>query len=460
MRFLPPTVAIPEQPLFSAAARRQWLPGAVLFFLATLAIGVAGFFALGLEKPLDADGPYYVEIGRQLAAGNGYTTTLDPWPQYADYNRMPGWPVMLAPLFWLFPSASPDLAGRLACLVVLALVAGLYYVLGWRLSGSKLVATCSAIGVSSSAVLYGLAFDAMSEPPFLLWIGLSALAFSYGLRGAPLGGLLLGVAILIRANMQAGPVLFVALLLAVPAGRALLREHWQDRRVWAALVLTALLPGLWMVRSYRAFGEFTLSYCEGESLFGSYNQKTVEELGDWGYWIFPDFVPGVEPKRSLAARMNPKQMNDHYKALGRQYIQSHLPLLPRTVLGRWIRGFSVVPWKGNLIGWVSLPPRLVGFGLVLLLAGYWWRKTPTAYLVFFAILFLTNAVTITLYFGMPRITVVLVDVFLWPLIGIGLQQWLADRQGFSGDRGLVAEGRSEMAGEGESAPVADPLSQH
>jgi 4-amino-4-deoxy-L-arabinose transferase-like glycosyltransferase len=321
----------------------------VLFLLALGArLASAALFA----DPAYPDSYYYVNVARQLAAGNGFQVDFI-WnfvdvggrlPEHASLpipsnaHWMPLAALVQVPFIWLLgPTAT---ASGLPFWLCAAAVAPLT----WWIGRDAGLASWQAAAAGLLTAVPGAVAPYLGQPDnFALFMLLGALALwccARGLRGDrrafAAGGIVVGLAFLSRND---------GVLLAIPYGLVVLWDVFRHRpRVigWAPAVGCALgfliVVSPWLLRQVAEFGSLSPSASGGRILW-------ITEYRDL-YSISTEASPssflgqGVGPL--LASRANGLAA-----ALG---IFAAMPLLlfltPLTVLGAWLRrrDLSFVPW--------------------------------------------------------------------------------------------------------------------
>ncbi len=411
------------------AFRMKPWQAAVLAFVGGLAILVSVTAVIGSPEGIRGDGEQYLALGQSLAAGRGYRDTVGPWPQDPSYDRMPGWPAVLAVSIWLAPGISPTSVALYANAVCLSAVGALFTLLCMRVGVRVPLSLVGGLGVSLSPPLVFLSLTGFSEIVFLLSVAAGLLAVLAGGFWFYLGALVLGLAPLVRTNFVIMPLVFLGLALVLPgARRALLRKAVLVRTVCALCIF--VLPTLaWALRNYSLTGRFPLlSSIEGETLYGANNDITANELASWGYWVMPDRIAGEVPKLQLARRLGSDlELNDYYHRRALDWIRRNVPSLPRLVLGKLVRAFVPVPWVPQLASYVAFSYRLLLFALCLVLSSLWWRAIDRTYLLFCSAMFGVLLVTTAVYYGSFRFTHCLAEVFFIPCIVKGFECLLARR---------------------------------
>lgn len=399
------------------------LKGLLALFLLTAAFNTAAVLVWGPAKEEGGDAPFYLGIAQSLARGKGYISPESPWPEEPTYGRMPVWPVIVAGMLKLFPTSPPYAVMRFTAAALMGGIAVVMALLVFRVTGLRKLSLAAGAGFALSPVLMYLSVIALSEIPYMLFLGFGLWASASGNRKAEIAGALsLGLATLTRANMIIAPVIGLAIAVLIPACRAWI---WKERAriaVWTACFY--LLPGLWILRNYQLTHRFPLiSAHDGETFYGGNNSLVAFDLEEWGYWVFPDRIPNQVSKRELARTMNELELNDHYKQLGWEFIRTHKADMPRLFLGKLVRAFAPMPWKPVALTFAAYSYRVLLDLLWLLTLRFWWGVMPVWYLVVWGTLFLLNLVTTLVYYGTFRFTHCTVELFLIPFIVVGLARW-------------------------------------
>ena len=101
-----------------------------------------------------------------------------------------------------------------------------------------------------------------------------------------------------------------------------------------------------MVRNYKISGEFpVLSTLRGQTFYGGNNDLVANTWRWWGYWVFPNAIPGETPMVELAEFMSEVDVDAYYTQRGKAWIRAHIAGLPRLALGKLTRAYVPVPWK-------------------------------------------------------------------------------------------------------------------
>jgi 4-amino-4-deoxy-L-arabinose transferase-like glycosyltransferase len=383
-------------------------------------------WAVWAARPPSADlhdPNFYLLYGEQLARGNGYRLPSgDPTAYYP-----PGYPLALAPFFWLlYRTPLPD-TGEVATVAVLNVAWQLgtivvVFLLARRLTG-RAVAGLVAAGVL--ALWPNLVFHtavALTESLFLLLLALVLLVVA----GAPwaerrwepwrlgaVGGLL-GAATLVR------PVT-VPLLVVLPVVLLAARFGWRravgHTALVGACVVAVLLP--WIVRNAVVMDAVTLSTNTGDNLCMS------RRVGGSGGFEFPNercFPPRFEQiPRPQTEVLRDRHGRDEAISFVQEHPDEELRLIWRRLLRTFesdadgieaVESYGSDPWLGD--GTRTLLRRLAsGYGLVvglLAVPGLWLlaRRSPAGLLV--AAGGASMLLAPLAFFGDPRFHVPLVPV--------------------------------------------------
>jgi 4-amino-4-deoxy-L-arabinose transferase-like glycosyltransferase len=282
---------------------------------------------VGLHDPT-----FYLLYGDSLAAGDGYHL-LDQGPT-AYYP--PGYPLSLAPFFWLLrvtPLPDDWQAGTASLLNVVwqVLLLVVVFRIGRRLTGSE------AAGIAAAAVLAlwpNLVFHtgvALTESLFLLLLAVALLLAVEGpwetrrfepWRLAAIGGVL-GAATLVRpVTVPVVPILLVALLVA--------GFGWRRALGHAAVVVVCLAAVLlpWVVRNALVIDTVALSTNTGDNLCMS------RRPGGSGGFEFPN--PRCFPARfdEMPRPASEVARDAHGRRLAVEFVREHPMEEVRLVLRR------------------------------------------------------------------------------------------------------------------------------
>ncbi|MBA3435002.1 MAG: glycosyltransferase family 39 protein, partial [Chloroflexi bacterium] len=257
-----------------------------------VALVVRGLTAAAFGDPAYPDSFYYVNLARELAAGNGLQVDyiwnfvevggrlpaegVLPIPSNAHW--MPLAALVQVPFIWLLGPTT--LASGLPFWLAAALAAPLTWAIGRDAGLSRLTAAAGGLLVA----IPGAASPFLAQPDnfglFMLLGALSLWACARGLQGDRrsfvLGGLLVGLATLSRND---GVLLGVPLALAflVDLVRRLRRSRGRASRTyawrigWRAAVLCAgaflLVTAPWWLRQWQEFGTLSPSSASGRILW-------------------------------------------------------------------------------------------------------------------------------------------------------------------------------------------------
>lgn len=402
-----------------------------LLCVATLGL-LAGFVAVRVPGPLSraagGDAPFYTGLAESMIHGRGYVLDRSPWPGQPHLSRLPVWPALIAAGMMVASGASEYAVMRGTGVVVHATVAVLIALLAyqlWRRPWAALLAGAAYALYPSSLYLIQ---EGDSEPAFVVTAvaGLLLILRFESVRAQIAGAFLSGLAVLTRSNYIILPIMvvFAALL-----RRGVSRRYWTRFLILTAAFLT--FPFLWMLRNYAVSGAFPLlSALEGETLYGANNEVSATDLGYWGYWVFPDLIPGETPKKQLGKRLSEKELNTYYHTRAILYVKANWFVYPRLILGKLVRGFVPVPWRPTVSTYLADACRLV-----LYLAFLWYTLRGIIPGEFFKIyllaMFLVLLLTTVVFYGTGRFSFLL-EVFLIPCVAAGFSQdfgkWYARRK--------------------------------
>jgi 4-amino-4-deoxy-L-arabinose transferase-like glycosyltransferase len=344
-----------------------------LLLVALLAIGLRlgyDLLFIGPSYAPELDAHAYSDIAISLATGHGY--------RLADgaltATRPPLFPLILAGIYKL-RGGEDYWAGLLFQTLIGAGIVLATYAAGKRAFGAT-VGRIAALIAATYPLLIFSGGALLSEPLFTLWVML-AVVVTLRLLECPtwrdhlLLGASLGLAWLTRPNgLLLTPFILLWLL---AAGRDRLRRRLVG--IIAVAFVTLAIASPWIVRNYAVFGKLIPSYSLGGGvLFGSYNERILNEPELRGSWVSPCEVPGA----AWSCELDELGRDAAWYGLGLTFIRSHLADLPRIVWWRFIDFWHLYPFAHGF-------PANVGFfyyvGVALLaLAGLWlmrkrWRTT-------------------------------------------------------------------------------------
>jgi hypothetical protein len=384
-------------------ARKIALMGLTVLTLA-LCVNLAVAWKLGLHRPMESDAQYFQEIAENLASGQGYRQTESFWLDAPTMTRLPGWPFVVAVVFKAAPGVNPAVAMRLTAIAVNSLAAVLVALLAVRLFRRPVVGLLAGLVYVLHPTGVYSTYTGLSEPLFALTMVGGVLLLLERRAAANIGGFaLVGLACLVRANYVlwgACAVLVVALMV----WRGVLSVDRRTACLGILGLVVAFLPVLgWTARNYRVCGHFpVVSTIQGQTFYGGNNQVVATNRQFWGYWVFPDGVPGEVPMARLAMGMSEYEVNQYYMWKGMAFVKGNLDAMPMLCLGKLVRAFVPIPWKltaetavVSVYRWVLYLTSIVG--IVLL-----WRATGVRYRVAAVSVVAATVVTVIWFWGCAR----------------------------------------------------------
>lgn len=414
-----------------------WIFAAVTAVALVLNLGFG--LARGLDRPMESDAYYYFQLAESLAAGGGYVVRDGFWPDAPSAQRMPAWPAAVALALRGLPEAPPAAVMRALDLVLNAVCAPLVAALTWWLIRRPLPTLLAGLGFAIYPVGIVCADEGLSEPLFLLLAMAGVLLLLRGLptdraastptparlAGLWLGFLLLGMASLARAN-------FLLWLGFFGVGLACWAWHdgwWRRPAWWGILALGALLflapPLGWAARNAKLYGAFpVLSTLRGQTFYGGNNALVATDPHYWGYWVFPNQIPGERTLLSLSRTMSEYEVDVYYYEKGRAYLREHPGQVPGMLLGKLVRAYVPVPWVWLPGSVVLAGIRFLLYALVGLGIAWQWREWSAAWRVVLAALVLTNVAMVLMFYGYTRFAFAL-EPFLMPLAAVAGARLLA-----------------------------------
>ena len=392
----------------------------ILIVLAVVGLTTAGYlFLTGFTTPVGGDTPYYLALAQSLAQGRGYVDTGTFWPDVPSMGRAPGWPALLTPALYIFPSIDPLISIRVTTAILHTLSAALIAILTFRITRGHRIASLIA-GICYGLNPHGLYLTSgvWSEIGFVFFVLAGLLFFLRGsLTNIAISALLWGFAATIRPNFLVFTA-FVAILALLWSPRTAIKT-WGTRFITATLIFY-LLPALWLARNYSISGKFPLfSTIAGETFYGANNARVANDLAYWGYWVIPDLVPDERPKSELAQSMNEVQLNSYYDHKGKEWVTQHKLEVPRLVLGKLVRAYVPVPWTPSLGTFGAFGFRFVLYLLACLTFRRWRNLLKTPLGVVTIGMFAVNLFTVVVFYGCARFTFT-VEPFLYCFVAYGI----------------------------------------
>ncbi|MEI8122502.1 MAG: hypothetical protein WCI20_10655 [bacterium] len=345
----------------------------------TLIVRVAAIPVVHYETRADSDAALLVGLARSLADGKGFQ--LDQgiyWTGVPTLCRSPGWPLVVSAVL---RGVAPAWDGQVALTVNIgfdALNAALIVALTLALGASRRVGLIAGALYALNPVLVGVALalsrDSMAYS-FLLLFLLSMVHLCRGrltVTGVLMGGFLIGYACLIRSDW---------LMLVGFAGLGFI---WVGRRTLMRTVVLTVLFGMtagfvqlpWLVRNWIHYDRFPMFGAGGgETLWGGNNEVSAEVGARyWGYFVFPDHIPGEIPMSVLARTHTESEVDDYYREKAMRWIRANPRKMPGLVCGKIIRAYVPIPRTHGpavLVGsaWRWLGYLFGGAGIALL-----WRR--------------------------------------------------------------------------------------
>lgn len=426
-------------------ARGSWRAGtaAGTVFLVALIVNLAVVYIADRRACAEGDGKFYIRIARALADGRGYVQDASPWPDQPTTGRMPGWPVLLALPAYLFPHTRDFDVLCYTGAFLNSGTAALLVLLTWKLFRDLAAAAGAGVVYAFCPIGAFLVSAGYSEPPTIL-VGVSAMLLAVQRRPwlQCAGYLIGGMTALFRSNLVILPLIAWGYYVWRYGRAGIYRK--ETRKLAAATLLFCLPITIWAVRNYRILGRFpVLSTVEGETLYGANNQHVASNLDVWGYWVFPDSIPGEEPKSQLARRMQEYELGRYYHDKAVRFVQENWAAFPRLMLGKMIRAFVPVPWSPKRASWIAFSFRWVLYAAFLLTFRRWAGREP-----WYEALLIGNLgvllITTLVYYGTFRFTF-LVEVLMIPLAAFGVLHWARERvmvlRANAGTRGNDSGGR-------------------
>ncbi|MDR2440907.1 MAG: glycosyltransferase family 39 protein [Planctomycetaceae bacterium] len=279
---------------------RSWL---FLFLVALLLrAGAAGYweYRVGTEKFYFGDSDTYWKLGQNIATGKPYT--------YGNQaiHRMPGYPVLLSPLFLVFGENPPIRAARFENVVIGSLTVLAVAWLAWILFHDSTLALLAGWITAFEPLNIMMSVLVLSEAPFCLFLVLHLAYWIKSLKSFPktawfsllLSGLWAAMAIYCRPSW----LYFIpfAVVLGIILSLRNYKPILKSGIIIFAVCLLCLVP--WWVRNYHVSGRFVSTTLQvGPSLYDGLNPKAtgasdmefVEHFRNTEITLFPNVAPNT-----------------------------------------------------------------------------------------------------------------------------------------------------------------------
>jgi hypothetical protein len=249
------------------------------------------------------------------------------------------------------------------------------------------------------------------------------------------GFLLLGLSVLVRANF----LLWIGFLFLGLVVRGMRDRRLPGARELAVLAAGAIIfllpPMLWAARNHRVCGDFPfLSTLRGQTFYGGNNEIVAGQKKFWGYWVFPDQIPGETTMWNLSRTMSAYEVDVYYTNKGKTFVRDNLLGMPKLELGKLVRAYVPLPWNPSLRSCALAAFRWALYiGLVLGLACAWGRLDRVGRMSLVAV-GLTNVATVLIFYGYTRFAFV-IEPFYLPFVGVAVSELLLRKQMKSGSSG-------------------------
>jgi len=344
-----------------------WL--VALALILRLAAGVAWQARLADGGFFFGDSQGYWVLGRAVAAGGPY----EMGPGGPKVFRAPGYPAVLAPLFWLFGRQPPILAARAESALLGSLGVALVWMLGRRLFGGRaglwaglLAAVYPGLVVLGALVLSEAPFCALLPANLLLWTAAwQATSRRRTIALALLTGLVAAATTLVRPSW----LLFVPL--GVGLGVAFGRPRGRHLAV-GGCVLLGLVAGMlpWWVRNARVTGHFVPTTLQvGASLYDGLHPGAT---GASNMAYVPEFV-AAERRAEAQGRADLDEpfewrLDRRMKRAALDWARDHPGRVIELAAVKFLRTWNLWPNEPALARWGVPVVVLAGYVPILALA--------------------------------------------------------------------------------------------
>jgi 4-amino-4-deoxy-L-arabinose transferase-like glycosyltransferase len=354
---------------------------AALWAILTLALVLRVAAALWWQSRMPAnqrfefgDSEAYWVLAQHLALGEPF--------EYGSSDvrifRMPGYPALIAPLFWLLGPETPVVAGRLLSAVLGTLAVAAVYWLGMTLFDRRTGLLAALLAACYPGAI-GMSVFVLSEAPFcpvyLAQLAAWAKSWQAG-RHASLwaigAGLLGGLAALTRPDW----LLFVPF--AALAGLFLARPRRRNLQLSLTMMLVVgAMMAPWWWRNVRVVGHFVPTTLQvGASLYDGLNP---EASGGSEMSFVPGFVEQEQQHPSLADEPLEYRLDRRMWNAAAEWAARHPARVAKLAAVKFVRMWNVWPNDpfngGGLTGLITALTFLPA--IITALAGIWFtRRQP------------------------------------------------------------------------------------
>lgn len=390
--------------MLTESNRKTVIRAALGVFAFALALNLGLALKLGIGKPMVSDAAYFRELAVNLASGKGYVLDESFWPGRPTMRRLPGWPFVASLALRACPFVGADAVMRVTAVLINALTAGLLCLVAVFAFRRPAVGVLTGLAYAVHPTALYATCQGLSEPLFLVLVagGVCLLLVPRPWsRGS--GSLLLGCSCLVRTNF----VLWIGFAAVLLGLRVLRQRSLVTRQGLATVAVCAVLFGLppvaWAARNYGLCRHFPVfSTLRGQTFYGGNNEVVANTLEHWGYWVFPNLVPGESPMGALADTMTEYEVDAYYYEKGKAFIRANGFAMPRLWLGKLVRAYVPVPWKPSWGAYAVSGYRWLLYVLAIWGMGAVWRRTDPLYRIAVPAMLLTSAATVVLFWGCAR----------------------------------------------------------
>ncbi|MEI6169175.1 MAG: hypothetical protein WCS52_18490 [bacterium] len=251
---------------------------------------------------------------------------------------------------------------------------------------------CGLMSLFSGFLLLGL--SCLVRPSFILWIGF-------------VGVIVIGYWLWVIGRKMKNFILSWPVVCSLLSG--------------VFCVVLFLAPSfLWAVRNYHVCKHFpVLSTLRGQTFYGGNNPVVAGTREYWGYWVFPNNIPGEKTMYELSRTKSEYEVDAYYFEKGKTFVKEHWRNMPLLLLGKIVRAYVPVPWK---FSWAAMMVAVFRCGLYILAGlGLWflWGKLDVYFKIILTAIIATNLALVLTFYGYNRFAFE-VDPFLIPFAGASL----------------------------------------
>jgi hypothetical protein len=161
-----------------------------------------------------------------------------------------------------------------------------------------------------------------------------------------------------------------------------------------------------------------LSTLRGQTFYGGNNEVVARRGEFWGYWVFPNLIPGETPLVELARTRTEWEVDDYYFRKGVVFLKANGASLPSLVAGKLVRAYWPIPRTLTRAGLAVGAFRALLWATALAGLALAWRRLLRAQAANLAAMAAANVGTVLIFWGNARFAFEF-EAFLAPFAAMG-----------------------------------------